>query len=729
MSHAESQSHRPSTTELRVPVAPDVALHVERYDGDPAAHALRARPRARLESPAVGRRRRGAPRQRSHRGRAGPARPRPVRRARVELRHGHRRGGSSDGDRDGRALAARAGRPVVGRQRRARIRLAPSRRRSRHRLRRRRHHRARRVVPRRGRRAWPRSRRRASTTSRSTRSRRACARAVPTCPIAPSPPPCTASASARTVGSSRAWPGTVTCRSSARSGSTGRPRAIPTLEAPTLLVLADTGDEARTTAKRRAESQALAVSAAPALALVLARAPRRALAVPRSRGGRADHGRPRTASSDDRAARAGDHGLGRDRAHHGDPPSRHRRPLRRRGAARRAPRHALRLPGKRGGDLAAHGGLLRAARAARDRHRRLPWPARRQSPPIARRSPPPPPSRACARPTSCSPDRAARRTRCRRGAARRCRRRSPTSWPTAASPSSRARPRSPSAASACPSTRSTRSVSRSTGSTGLDLLSPLGFGPHCVVVPHWDNAEGGTHDTRFCYMGERRLAALEEMLPDDAWVLGIDEHTALVVDLDAGEAAVSGRGGVTVRRRGVLERFRPGRVSPWPTLVASARGDAGSALRRRRRRESRRLGSAGAEPSAPAAIAAPRRGGPPRASVCRGLAARRANEAAEAILALDRTILEWSADTLQTDDPDRARAVLHSLVHRLGESASAGLRDPKEPLASARGAPDRAARRAPHREGLAARGSPARPPGRGRHRAPRHAPRHDLDSS
>ena len=62
------------------------------------------------------------------------------------------------------------------------------------------------------------------------------------------------------------------------------------------------------------------------------------------------------------------------------------------------------------------------------------------------------------------------------------------------------------------------------------------------------------------------------------------------------------------------------------------------------------------------------------------IAGRRANDAAEAILALDRTILEWSDDTLQTDDPDRARAVLHSLVHRLGESASVGLRDPKEPL-------------------------------------------------
>ena len=63
------------------------------------------------------------------------------------------------------------------------------------------------------------------------------------------------------------------------------------------------------------------------------------------------------------------------------------------------------------------------------------------------------------------------------------------------------------------------------------------------------------------------------------------------------------------------------------------------------------------------------------------IAGRRAPEAAEAILNLDRAIAEWAADTLQTDDPDRARAVLHSLVQRLGEAAAGGLRDPRELLA------------------------------------------------
>ncbi|MFI7057390.1 hypothetical protein ACIBLB_35485 [Streptosporangium canum] len=66
---------------------------------------------------------------------------------------------------------------------------------------------------------------------------------------------------------------------------------------------------------------------------------------------------------------------------------------------------------------------------------------------------------------------------------------------------------------------------------GLDLLGALGV--RVAVIPHYDNAEGGTHDTRYCYLGERRLAFLERLLPPDAAVLGIDEHTAVVFDLRA----------------------------------------------------------------------------------------------------------------------------------------------------------------------------------------------------
>jgi len=75
---------------------------------------------------------------------------------------------------------------------------------------------------------------------------------------------------------------------------------------------------------------------------------------------------------------------------------------------------------------------------------------------------------------------------------------------------------------------------------GLDVTSAAGL--RAAVIPHYDNNEGGTHDTRFCYLGERRLSKMEKDLPDGVFVLGVDEHTACTFDLDAGTASVEGRG-------------------------------------------------------------------------------------------------------------------------------------------------------------------------------------------
>ncbi|SMC21942.1 hypothetical protein SAMN02746041_01320 [Desulfacinum hydrothermale DSM 13146] len=81
---------------------------------------------------------------------------------------------------------------------------------------------------------------------------------------------------------------------------------------------------------------------------------------------------------------------------------------------------------------------------------------------------------------------------------------------------------------------------------GLDVLGFLGI--RAVVVPHWNNAEGGTHDTRFCYMGRERFQRLQAMLPDETAVLGIDEHTAVLLDWEAGRGTVKGLGKCTLRR-------------------------------------------------------------------------------------------------------------------------------------------------------------------------------------
>lgn len=82
---------------------------------------------------------------------------------------------------------------------------------------------------------------------------------------------------------------------------------------------------------------------------------------------------------------------------------------------------------------------------------------------------------------------------------------------------------------------------------GLNILEKF-TGLDAVVVPHFDNAEGGTHDTRFCYMGERRIRLLEAQLPETTFILGVDEHTGIKFDLDAQDVTVFGRGNLTVRK-------------------------------------------------------------------------------------------------------------------------------------------------------------------------------------
>lgn len=102
---------------------------------------------------------------------------------------------------------------------------------------------------------------------------------------------------------------------------------------------------------------------------------------------------------------------------------------------------------------------------------------------------------------------------------------------------------------------------------GLNFLGPYGL--ELAIVTHWDNQEGGVNlDTRYGFMGAERMAALEALLPPTTTLVGIDEHTALVLDLAAAEARVMGRGGVTVRCGGMTERFVSGALFPLGLLGA-----------------------------------------------------------------------------------------------------------------------------------------------------------------
>jgi cyanophycinase-like exopeptidase len=205
---------------------------------------------------------------------------------------------------------------------------------------------------------------------------------------------------------------------------------------------------------------------------------------------------------------------------------------------------------------------------------------------------------------------------------------------------------------------------------GLDLLTPLGL--PVAVIPHYDNAEGGTHDTRFCYLGEARLQVLEQQLPVGHFVLGIDSHTALVLDLVAGTATVEGVGGVTIRVEGHSRALPSGTtlaIDAIPRIAAAVGEGATDAVSE--------PSSMGAE-AAPAPPAGPSTGSPLDAEV-RDLEARfraqlatgATGEAVGTILALDELLLAWSRDTEGTGELDRARATYRSCIVRLGEHAGA----------------------------------------------------------
>lgn len=81
--------------------------------------------------------------------------------------------------------------------------------------------------------------------------------------------------------------------------------------------------------------------------------------------------------------------------------------------------------------------------------------------------------------------------------------------------------------------------------TGLDFFSKLGLA--AVFIPHWNNNDGGTElDTSRCFMGQARWDRLKTLLPKGTPVVGIDEHTSLILDPAHQTATVFGTGNVTV---------------------------------------------------------------------------------------------------------------------------------------------------------------------------------------
>ncbi len=217
---------------------------------------------------------------------------------------------------------------------------------------------------------------------------------------------------------------------------------------------------------------------------------------------------------------------------------------------------------------------------------------------------------------------------------------------------------------------------------GIDLLASVGL-PGVTVIPHFDNTEGTNHDTRFCYLGETRLLLLEAMLGPDETILGIDEHTGLVIDLVSRDARVTGNGKVTVRKNGSVRTFPSGTHMTLSALIADD-AEVSTPL--------------GAESSAAPNDPAPRAEAPiaddPLAVEVRSAASdfeaaisgRDSAAATAAVLRLDASLSEWGRD--QTSTPARFEAMKtgttlrQTLIVRLGEFAATGLADPRDARAA-----------------------------------------------
>jgi hypothetical protein len=211
---------------------------------------------------------------------------------------------------------------------------------------------------------------------------------------------------------------------------------------------------------------------------------------------------------------------------------------------------------------------------------------------------------------------------------------------------------------------------------GLDVLGSIGI--NAVVIPHYDNTEGANHDTRFCYLGETRLRMFEELIDADTYVLGVDEHTGLVIDLDQEMGTVVGNGTVTLRFRESSQVFASGSNIPLAVLQnpldhATTHSPTPATP----------IDSTQTDTSSLSIAATSLRGiaDSYKDTFDTSISERDADGALRACLDLEQAIHDWSRDTLQGDDADHARALLRSMISQLGDAVLEGIRDPRETIA------------------------------------------------
>ena len=92
---------------------------------------------------------------------------------------------------------------------------------------------------------------------------------------------------------------------------------------------------------------------------------------------------------------------------------------------------------------------------------------------------------------------------------------------------------------------------------GLNFFSD--FGMDLSFVPHWNNAEGGTDlDTSRCFVGIERFDQWRKLLPPENILIGLDEHSGIIMDFEKGTCDVHGVSSVSVVKNTSMEIYPAG---------------------------------------------------------------------------------------------------------------------------------------------------------------------------
>ena len=213
---------------------------------------------------------------------------------------------------------------------------------------------------------------------------------------------------------------------------------------------------------------------------------------------------------------------------------------------------------------------------------------------------------------------------------------------------------------------------------GLDILGK--FGINGAVIPHFNNAEGGSHDTRFSYLGEERLELMESQLKSDESVFGIDEHTAIVIDLCAERVSVTGNGTFNIRNQGRQVTFECGTELPLSALVnpeALFRTSGPSRTPQQTGQFDEGAGSnhlAAHDGTSPLLAVVENL----KASFDDSLLGKGIDAATKAAISLQIEISNWQNETFQSDEMEQANSALRTMIVRLGELAIEGVGDSQE---------------------------------------------------